>query len=61
MDKRSMPKDRKQDDRNGREMRGRVRFHRSGQESISRRLDEMEMNLSDYLRHLVQRDIGVYV
>ena len=49
------------EDRNGREMRARVRFDRTGQDSISRRLNELDMNLSDYVRHLVQRDIGVYV
>lgn len=49
------------DNRKVREMRTRVRFDRSGRESINRRLDEMDMSLSDYLRHLVQKDIGVYV
>jgi len=49
------------DNRKDREMRTRVRFDRSGRESINRRLDEMGMSLSDYLRHLVQKDIGVYV
>ena len=45
----------------GREMRPRVRFHPSGKDSINRRLEETGMTLSDYLRHLVQKDIGVYV
>ena len=45
----------------GRESRARVRFHRSGMPSVSRRLEEMDMSMSDYLRHLVQKDIGVFV
>lgn len=61
LNKRSLMEARKQDLRHEREMRARIRFDRSGQESISRRLEEMEMNLSDYVRHLVQKDIGVYV
>ena len=50
--------ERRQDDR---QKRSRIYFHESAQPSINRRLDEMEMSFSDYVRRLVQRDIGVYV
>ena len=47
--------------RNRREMRVRIAFHRSGQEAIRQRLDELDMSISDYVRMLVREDVGVYV
>ena len=41
--------------------RSRVYIHESARDSINRRLEEVNMTFSDYMRHLVQRDIGVYV
>jgi len=44
-----------------REMRARIRLYRTGQESISRRLSELDMSLSQYVRLLIREDIGVRV
>ena len=45
----------------GKERRSRVYFHESAHESINRRLEEVQMTFSDYMRYLVRMDIGVYV
>ena len=43
----------------GREMRPRIRMGRWAQPSINRRLEELDMCISDYIRWLIERDIGV--
>jgi len=45
----------------GREMRPRIRMGRWAQPSINRRLEELDMSISDYIRWLVEKDIGVKV
>jgi hypothetical protein len=54
-----MKKNRQQYD--GREMRPRIRMGRWAQPSINRRLEELNMDLSEYIRWLVEKDIGVKV
>ena len=61
MQNRSFTQTKPKKEYDGREMRPRVRFHGSGKDSINRRLEETGLTLSDYIRHLVQKDIGVYV
>jgi len=61
MQNRSFAQTKPKKEYDGREMRPRVRFHGSGKDSINRRLEETGFTLSDYIRHLVQKDIGVYV
>ena len=43
----------------GKERRSRVYFLESAQKSIDRRLEELGMSFSNYLRWLVEKDIGV--
>jgi len=52
-----MKKNRQQYD--GREMRPRIRMGRWAQPSINRRLEELDMDLSEYIRWLISNDIGV--
>ena len=41
--------------------RSRIYFYESAQPSINRRLEEVNMSFSDYIRWLVEKDIGVKV
>lgn len=47
--------------KNGRAMRMKILMHDSARFSLASRLQELDMSMSDYLRLLVQKDIGVKV